>query len=823
MGEVYRADDLRLGQAVALKFLPEAVQDDAARLSNLLNEVKLTRQISHPNVCRVYDIGEVDGRYFLTMEYVDGEDLATLLRRIGRLPKDKAVQIARQLCAGLAAAHEQGILHRDLKPGNVMIDGRGRARITDFGLAALAGEIHRTEARAGTPAYMSPEQLAGREISVRSDLYSLGLVLYELFTGQSAFNTATSEERRRLQQEATPARPSDLIEGFDSAVERVILRCLEKDPRDRPSSALVVAAALPGGDPLAAALAAGETPSPELVAEAGARGGLGPIASWLCLAAMLLGTGLLTAVSGKVSLLRRTPFAKPPDVLVDRAREVVRKLGYTSPPADSAYGFGTHLSYLRYVAEHDQSARRWEALAGGQPAAIFFWYRQSPLSLEPRNPEGTVGLEDPPPLLSGMVTVYLDPEGRLRQFFAVPPQVEDAKDPSPPPDWPAMFSEAGLDPSSFHPTASSWNPPVYADSRAAWEGVDPRAPGVPLRVEAAAYRGKAVYFQLLGPWSRPLRTAPLVLSERRPIDEYLVVATFLLILPAGVVLARRNLLRGRGDRKGAFRVAVYVFLVQMLIWLFQAHHVADPVREWWGVFLPALGEIVLLSGFIWIFYIALEPHVRRRWPETIISWSRFLAGRFRDPLVGRDLLIGSLFGAGILLAYQLPNLTPNALGLPPPAPTIPYQETLLGARASITSFLEAQQEAVFSAMALLFLLVLLRMFLRRQWIALGAYSLLLTFLVTPESLGSHPALNRISGGLAAVMVAIVAVRFGLLAMVACRFVLEFLGRFPLTWDLTAWYAGGCLFALFAVTALAVAGFYTSRRGQPLLGKRLLEE
>jgi len=184
MGEVYRADDLKLGQAVALKFLPAIVENDAGRLQRFLNEVKFARQISHPNVCRVYDVGEVDGHHYLSMEYVDGEDLASLLRTIGRLPKDKAVEISRQLCVGLAAAHEQGILHRDLKPANVMIDGRGRAKITDFGLATLAGTIRADEVGAGTPQYMAPEQRAGKEVTVRSDLYSLGLVLYELFTGQ---------------------------------------------------------------------------------------------------------------------------------------------------------------------------------------------------------------------------------------------------------------------------------------------------------------------------------------------------------------------------------------------------------------------------------------------------------------------------------------------------------------------------------------------------------------------------------------------------------------------------------------------------------------
>jgi serine/threonine-protein kinase len=288
MGEVYRADDLKLGQAVALKFLPVDVEQDAERLSRFLDEVRIARQISHPNVCRVYDVGEVDGHHFLSMEFVDGEDLASLLRRIGRLPRDKALQIARQMCAGLAAAHEQGVLHRDLKPGNVMIDGRGRARITDFGLARLAGEIQNADVVAGTPAYMAPEQISGKGVTVRSDIYALGLVLYELCTGQPAFKGTTAAELARQKSETAPASPGQIVDGFDPAIERVILRCLERDPANRPASALQIAAALPGGDPLAAALAAGETPSPELVAEAGAVGGLTPAVAWTCLAAFFV-------------------------------------------------------------------------------------------------------------------------------------------------------------------------------------------------------------------------------------------------------------------------------------------------------------------------------------------------------------------------------------------------------------------------------------------------------------------------------------------------------------------------------------------------------
>src|SRR5712691_11841533 len=220
MGEVYRALDLILNQPVALKFLSEAAHTGEAALARFRNEVRIARQVSHPNVCRVYDIGVIEGLHFLSMEYVDGENLASLLRRIGRLPSDKALEFTRRICAGLAAAHERGVLHRDLKPAN-----------------------------------MSPEQKAGREVTARSDLYSLGLVLHEMFTGKRHGDSQSS--------------PATLVKDLDPAIERVILRLLDADPRNRPSSALNVAMALPGGDPIAAALAAGETPSPEMVAASG--------------------------------------------------------------------------------------------------------------------------------------------------------------------------------------------------------------------------------------------------------------------------------------------------------------------------------------------------------------------------------------------------------------------------------------------------------------------------------------------------------------------------------------------------------------------------
>jgi serine/threonine-protein kinase len=248
MGEVYRADDLKLAQPVALKFLPDHLLTDTGALARFHREVRVARQVSHKNVCRVYDIGDVGGHHFLSMEFIKGEELSSLMRRIGRLPLDKALQLARQLCAGLAAAHEVGFLHRDLKPANVMIDADGNAKILDFGLGGLVEEFKPDEIRAGTPAYMSPEQIEGVEQTVQSDIYSLGLVLYELFTGKRAFEAATLRELIELRRsDASPTTPTSLVKDLDPAIERIIDRCIQKNPADRPASALQVAASLPGG------------------------------------------------------------------------------------------------------------------------------------------------------------------------------------------------------------------------------------------------------------------------------------------------------------------------------------------------------------------------------------------------------------------------------------------------------------------------------------------------------------------------------------------------------------------------------------------------
>ena len=263
MGEVFRANDLKLGQAVALKFLPEHMEADEVRLAAFLNEVKTARQISHPNVCRVYDVGEVQGHHFISMEYIDGETLSSLLGRAGKLAYPKALELARQAAAGLAAAHQQGTLHRDLKPSNLMIDHTGRLRITDFGLAgppsvpaARDDEAQEdTSGRnmcAGTPAYMAPEQFDGREVAFRTDVYALGLVLYEVFTGKRPFPAVALGDLIAMRRESAPLAPSRIASELEPFVERAVLDCLARDPENRPASAREVAASLSSPDAAAA-------------------------------------------------------------------------------------------------------------------------------------------------------------------------------------------------------------------------------------------------------------------------------------------------------------------------------------------------------------------------------------------------------------------------------------------------------------------------------------------------------------------------------------------------------------------------------------------
>jgi serine/threonine-protein kinase len=806
MGEVYRADDLKLGQPVALKFLPERLSSDKALLDRFFAEVRTARQVSHPNVCRVYDIGEADGRQFLSMEHVDGEDLASLLRRIGRLPPDKALELSRQMCAGLAAAHERGVLHRDLKPANVMVDGRGRARIMDFGLA-VAAEEQGTEAEiGGTPAYMAPEQFAGKGASVRSDLYALGLVLYELYTGKRAYDAASIADYRRKHAEDPPTSPPVLVEGMEPAVERAILRCLEKDPSRRPSSASQLAASLPGGDPLAAALAAGETPSPEMVAAAGSDQQIQPKLARVLLITVVAALAGLIGLIGKTHLLAAVDSQKSPEVLRARSREILTSLGMPDRPADWAVDLVAFDPFLDWVTEHDGSADRWSR--GIARDAIDYRYRESPTSLVPSAfvsgplPGPRVTEDDPPSALqSGTVTLRLDTEGRLNMLEIEPTQLEKGGGPAPLPDWATLFRAAGLDIYRFHPVEPRWTPSVYADSRAAWEGPHPERPDLTMRVEAAAYRGRAVAFRWLGPWSEPDRDLFDTRSAARRFGDVAWNLTLLTLFLGGAWLARSNLRAGRGDRRGGTRLAGAVIVCLVVGWVFGAHHVS-PNLEFF-VFSNGIGNALLIGVFVWLMYIALEPFARRHWPHMLISWTRLLGGGFRDSLVGRDLLVGA--AAATLLAIvsgPLVRLIPVWLGSAPPAPWgLNYA---VSARDAIAWAADIPVLKLVWSLGVVFFLVFVRRLVRKEWLA----AVIVTVLFSTSLLGSNLA-DLLAGTFGIGLLVFVAIRYGLLAALAMSILDTDLRAFVSTADPSAWYFYTGPIAIAVVLAVAYWGFRTA--------------
>jgi Protein kinase domain len=817
MGEVYRADDLTLDQTVALKFLPTGVAADSDRLAQFHAELRIARQVSHKNVCRLYDLGDHEGRRFLTMEYVDGEDLATLLRRIGRLPPDKAVDIARQLCAGIAAAHERGVLHRDLKPANVMIDGDGNVRITDFGLAVAAGDVGAS--RAGTPQYMAPEQLTGGAASVKSDLYALGLILFEMFTGKRVFEAKTFNELLSLHESRTLTNPSSVVRDLDPAIERVILRCLEHDPALRPGSALAVAAALPGGDPLAAALAAGETPSPEMVAAAGERSAFSPAIGLSLFAAVIAGLLAIAVLSDRALITAKIPMDKSVDVLEARARDIIESLGFKDKPADTARGIISLGDYLTYVQRTDRSATRWNGLDNPYFPTLRFWYRTSPRALEPNAPAWRPGFDDPPMNITNMRLVVTDMAGHLTQFTSVPPQREDQGQLSTQPpamNWVLFFEAAGLDINAFTPVASTWVPNTFADDRRAWEGPMPGRPDVTLHADAASYRGQPAFFQIAGPWSRTARQTQEV-PQGRNVLRFL---QFLIVLGLSIgtcVLAYRNYTSGRGDRRGAARVATAWMFLYFVSWLIGAKFWLEPLTEVDHFFREFAAPELLDITIIWLVYMAIEPYVRKYSADILMSWSRLLSGRIRDPRVGRDILVGIAAGLAITIAGFLVGLAPAWLGYPPAPPRGMAFELLLSTRRAVSWLLRRPTNALANGMIITLLFALVRMVVRRTWIAVILTIIVGTFVAASDN-GAQLLGILIPYGivLSAVYIGVL-VRFGMFPLMMAYLTTTIVSS-ALTADMNKLYAPESVWLMVFVAAMAAFGFYASRAGEPLFGK-----
>jgi hypothetical protein len=535
----------------------------------------------------------------------------------------------------------------------------------------------------------------------------------------------------------------------------------------------------------------------------------------LSVAFIIAGLTALVLLGSRTSVLRLTPFENPPDALVLKAREMIAGFGYTAAPFDTASAFFWAGNYLRYAERREPVAEYQAQLAQGQPPPIVFWYRQSPQYLLPFDARSIVGLDDPPVLDPGEVLVWLDQQGRLVNLQAVPPQEDYSSRSRRGTDWDPLFAAAGVDRSRFAPAEPGWIPPATFDARAAWTGTYAHAPSVPMRIEAAAWKGRPVYFRMIGPWT-DFRVRPAGITRAELFANWLVIGGSCLVFAGAAIAARRNHRLGKGDARGAAHLSAVILGASLLGWLITAHH----VQTYLVVRLPALfwafAYALSLAAACWILYMAVEPFVRRHWPQSLITWARVLAGAVRDPLVGGHVLAGTAYGVAFAIWYTLNHL----LLLREGAVGSRLEVSILrGAGWMLNSWLSTLVVQITVTLGLFVMLLLLRAIFRRNWAAgIG-------FVV----LGSAPDILLSTRPFADAVFALpvyalslwILIRFGVLPMVVASFVNGVLMTFPITTSFSAWYGGATLFALATVFLLAIWSFRVALAGRTLLQDEFL--
>ncbi len=507
-----------------------------------------------------------------------------------------------------------------------------------------------------------------------------------------------------------------------------------------------------------------------------------------------------------------------PQVLARQARDILEKLRF-EPAGDKAIGFDHDKNFLRSIQENDPRPGRWDRLEQTQPAALYFWYRQSP---DPLTPDlhypypgtlepGRITLDEPPPVVPGMVGVRLDLQGRLLELQAVPePATGNEQDP----DWEALFQAAGLPMSQFEETTPTVFPRTFADQRKAWIGKSPYVPDPTIQVEAATFQGRPVFFQqLLGPRAQRKQAV----GSQGTLDQagdILSALLFTTVLIAAAFLAPYNWKLGRADRKGAFRLAFGTFLLLLVVWLFETHHVLG--LEELRLLVLGLAFALYWAGLLWLTYLALEPSVRRLWPECLITWARLLAGQWRDPRLGRDVLLGTLVGmlAGVL--DLLGRVLPAWFGGRTPVPYWDWwiPNTFVRGYWVGNFLINLVYSFRYAFFFDLLLFLVLRTLLKRPLPAFAAYVLLRTAFYVGTTAGFEPTWFWVFAALLEILITWLLIRVGVLAVVVAYFS-WYCVCFPLTMDLTSWYAQDSLLAVGAVVLLAGYGFHVSLAGRPL--------
>jgi hypothetical protein len=473
-----------------------------------------------------------------------------------------------------------------------------------------------------------------------------------------------------------------------------------------------------------------------------------------------------------------------------------------------------------YVLRTDRSATRWNALMNPYVPSLRFWYRTSPRNLEPLASAWRPQFDDPPMTITNMRMVVTDIAGHLTQFTLVTPQLEEPRDTSAaqaPMDWTVFFVAAGLDMKTFTPVPPRWVPNSYADERKAWEGPMPGRADITLRAEAASYRGKPAFFQIAGPWTRTLRQTQDVPQGRNVLRFGLFLIAFALSIGT-CVLARHNYRTGRGDRRGATRIATAWMIVMFAAWLLGARFWLEPLTEF-SHFINDFGAFQLTNAAIlWLVYLALEPYVRRYSPDMLMSWSRLLSGRFRDPRVGRDVLVGIVAGLAIAIIGCFVVLAPEMLGYPPPPPRTINTEYLLGTRHAVSMLLRLPPQALLNGMLTTLAFALIRMAVKQTWIATLLTVVLGTFVSVSQAGTQQLWVNIVFAVAVSAVYVGVLVNFGMFPLIMTFLTGYIVSTSGLTVDVSKLYAPTAIWLMVLITVMAAFGYYASRAGEPLFGK-----
>jgi len=509
--------------------------------------------------------------------------------------------------------------------------------------------------------------------------------------------------------------------------------------------------------------------------------------------------------------------------LASRALETLASFGVEEPGLHRRFGFDPYREYLSWLDEKDPLAKDPEVLSSGSPPGARFWFRYSATEMEPNDLHGFfVSMDDPVQGLPGQGRIWLDLEGSLLGLDLVPDRILDSS--GEPLKWSTLFAAAGFDQADFQPTEPIRAPIASCDELMAWRG--PVYEGIEGIVQAGRVGGEPTYFEILGPWDLtewpgdPTESIPLVFGLL--LFGVIVIALF---------LARRNLRSGRSDTKGTFKLMGFFVVSICATWILAEVRLDTlTAGSLFGqlVFGRLLAHGLTHGALFGLMYIALEPYVRRLWPETLVSWSRLLMGRVRDPLVGRDLLVG-MGAVGFLVSVTtwVDYLLNQSLGIHSPLAIADLDIGLSGIRYAAADLAIMLETAIGQAMLFLVVLLIFRLVLRRNWAAFLGFILLISLIGLSNPVAAElpiwlKVFYFIIAALFGTTLIACVLRFGLLSIIGGMFMLVAMRGANLTWDFQLWYAGSGLVVLIAVLALAVWAFYISLAGRQLFKDSVLD-